>query len=99
MTKPTNNEGSKWNTRWLLASVFALLVLTIGILARSASTGANWVVEDVHKNTENIDDNTEGIADNKLGITENRVNVQNTMVILNEMKTDIKDIKRFVIGK
>jgi len=101
MTRPTTNgsERSKANTRFIMASLFTALIVTIGLLARSASTGANWVVEDVSNNTNHIGVNTGNIAENKAAIVENRVNVQNAMMIMTEMRDDLKELKRFVIGK
>ena len=76
-----------------------MIGILIAVIVRSTATNADFIVDDVRHNKGRIEVNTEHIAENKQAIVENRVNVANTMAILNEIKTDIREIKVFVVGK
>jgi len=98
MSTQSNTNGNKWNTRFMLGTLATLLIALIGIMLRSYGAGAGYLVQDIKYNGKTIIENREQISANAIKITRNETNIMNLTDMVKDIRNDIKDIKRFVIG-
>ena len=95
-TKEPN--GSKINTKIVLSMVFALLLLLIGTMLRGASTGATVMLDDIKANAHDIVEVSKEVAEVKTKVVKNETEIGHVKELVKEVRDDIKDIKKFVIG-